>query len=63
MIKELPFCDGCEYEYECVNMVCFYELLEKEMQKIRADAYDTLIEWLQNDLIDKERTNEYTSIL
>lgn len=30
-------CEKCEHEKECLNMVCFYELLEKEEGKIRAD--------------------------
>ena len=54
MNKELPSCSGCEHEYECVNLVCFYELLEKEKQKIRADAIEEFKQALHTQFVQNK---------
>lgn len=41
-------CEKCEHEKECLNMVCFYKLLEKEEGKIRADERAKVLDEFTN---------------
>lgn len=50
-------CEKCEHEKECRNMVCFYELLEKEEEKIRADEREKIIDELHKELEMQIREN------
>lgn len=45
-------CEKCEHEKECLNMVCFYELLEKEEEKNRADEREKVLEECKRRLLE-----------